>query len=134
MTHAQSEQLKERFLSYFREHGNVTWACRQAKMSRRETVYDWQERDDQFAVAFRQAEIQATETMEQEAYRRAVTGTKKPVYQGGVKVGTVQEYSDVLLIFMLKARAPHKYRDKYDGAGDGQQPLKVVDQAAFEAL
>ena len=103
-------------------------------MTRRETVYDWQERDDQFAVAFRQAEIQATETMEEEAYRRAVKGTAKPVYQGGSKVGTVQEYSDVLLIFMLKARHPHKYRDNPTGAPEGQSPLKVVDRAAYEAL
>lgn len=134
MTTAQSDHLKKRFLEKFRLHGNITWACRQIRMTRRRTVYEWQEHDDTFAAEFRQAEIEATERMEEAAYERAVTGTLKPVYQQGAKVGTVREYSDTLLIFMLKARNPAKYRDKFEGAQDGQQPLKVVDQAAYEAI
>ncbi len=35
----------------------------------------------------------------------------KPVYQQGVKVGTVKEYSDTLLIFQAKAHMP-EYREK----------------------
>lgn len=100
----------------------------------RTDVYRWLEMDDQFVVAFRAAEIEATETMEQEAYRRAVQGTAKPVFHQGEQCGTVQEYSDVLLIFMLKARNPAKYRERYDGAADGQQPIKVVDREAYGAL
>lgn len=111
MTRAQSRQLKEAFLEKFRRHGNVTWAARECGLKIRDTVYSWQEHDDEFAVAFRAAEIEATETMEQEAYRRAVLGTEKPVFHQGAVCGSVQEYSDTLLIFMLKARAPEKYRD-----------------------
>jgi hypothetical protein len=33
------------------------------------------------------------------------------VYQGGKQVGFVQDYSDTLLIFMLKGRRPQKFRD-----------------------
>jgi hypothetical protein len=43
--------------------------------------------------------------------RRGVTGYDKPVYQQGRLVGTVREYSDTLLIFALKARAPDRYRE-----------------------
>jgi hypothetical protein len=39
-----------------------------------------------------------------EAVRRAKDGYIKPVFHQGVKVGEVREYSDVLLMFMLKAR------------------------------
>lgn len=134
MTRSQSRQLKEAFLERFRQHGNLTWACREAGIKWRETVYGWQEHDDDFAAKFRSAEVEATEVMEYEAHRRGVLGVPKPVFHQGVQVATVQEYSDTLLIFMLKARNPAKYRDKYDGAPDGQQPVKAVDQAAYEAL
>ncbi len=111
MTERQSRQLKRKVLESFCRHGNVTWAAREAGLPWRTIVYDWQELDDEFAQAFRQAEIEATETMEQEAYRRAVNGVAEPVYHQGAEVGAVQKYSDTLLIFMLKARAPEKYRD-----------------------
>lgn len=53
----------------------------------------------------------AVERMENEARRRAVEGTLRPVFHGGAQVGEVREYSDTLLIFLLKAHDP-KYRDK----------------------
>jgi hypothetical protein len=93
VTTEQAVHLKKAFLEHFRAHGNVSWACRAVGITRRPTVYEWQEHDDEFAAAFREAEIEATETLEQEAYRRAFQG------------------SDTLLIFLLKARAPTKYRD-----------------------
>ena len=104
-------QGKKSFLEAFRHCGIVKLSCEQSGVSR-SSVYRWQELDDVFSAAYRAAEIEATETMEAEAFRRGVNGTAKPVYQGGTRVGTIQEYSDVLLIFMLKARAPHKYRDR----------------------
>jgi hypothetical protein len=64
-----------------------------------------------FAAAFRDASIRATEVLEAEAWRRAKEGVAEPVFQGGKQVGVVQRYSDQLLMFMLRARAPEKYRD-----------------------
>jgi hypothetical protein len=37
---------------------------------------------------------------------RAVEGVERPVFQRGQQVGTIREYSDRLLMFMLKARRP----------------------------
>ena len=48
----------------------------------------------------------ARDNLEAEAYRRAVEGVERPVYQGGRLVGTVREYSDSLLTIMLRARHP----------------------------
>ena len=46
-------------------------------------------------------------------------GTKKPVFHQGKRVGGVQEYSDTLLIFLLKGTRPKKFRDnmKVEHAG-----------------
>ena len=49
--------------------------------------------------------------MEAEARRRGVEGTLKPVFYKGEECGQVREYSDTLLIFLLKAHDP-KYRDR----------------------
>ncbi len=49
--------------------------------------------------------------LEAEARRRAVEGVRKPVYCRGEIVGTVKEYSDTLLIFLMKGARPEKYRD-----------------------
>ena len=43
---------------------------------------------------------------EDEAYRRAVEGVRRPVFHGGVKVGEITEYSDRLLIQLLRRRRP----------------------------
>ena len=82
-----------------------------AGIGSRHTIYAWQEHDQEFLLAFHEAEVQSTESLETEARRRAATGVEEPVYQGGVQVGTVTKYSDTLLIFLLKARAPEKYRE-----------------------
>ena len=50
--------------------------------------------------------------LEDEARRRALQGVEKPVFREGRQVGTVTEYSDTLLIFLLKARRPEKFRDR----------------------
>jgi hypothetical protein len=116
MTTRQVRQHKEAFLEAFGRHGNVSWACRETGTNRAD-VYRWKNQDDEFLLAWEIAETQATETMEAEAYRRAVSGTEKPIYHQGVAVGAVQEYSDTLLIFMLKARAPQKYRENINVTG-----------------
>jgi len=67
-----------------------------------------------FAAAFREADLKATEVLEREAWRRANEGFAEPVYQHGKLVGTVQRYSDNLLMFLLRARAPERYRDRVD--------------------
>jgi hypothetical protein len=88
-------------------------AAKTARVNRN-TVYQWEEHDPEFAVAFRQAGIQATEVLEKEAWRRAKDGIAEPVYQHGKQVGTIQRYSDQLLMFLLRARAPERYRDRVD--------------------
>lgn len=96
----------------------VTAACRKVKVGRR-TVYDRRQRDEDFALAWADIEERTTEQMEREAIRRGMEGFEKPVYQGKELVGHVREFSDTLLIFMLKSRRPEVYRERHtiDHAG-----------------
>lgn len=115
-TRARSARHKRDFLTHFAKFGNITTAAALAGVDRR-TIYKWQEIDDQFVAAFRDADIQATEVLEHEARRRAVEGVEKKrrVYDNRgnlIDEYTEQQYSDTLLIFLLKARAPEKYRDR----------------------
>ena len=66
-----------------------------------------------YAAAFELAKGCALEVMEVEARRRAVAGWDEPVFQSGEHVGDKRKFSDVLLIFMLKAADPDKYADRH---------------------
>jgi hypothetical protein len=43
--------------------------------------------------------------------RRAYHGVEEPVFYKGVQCGSVTKYSDRLLMFLLQARNPAKYRE-----------------------
>jgi hypothetical protein len=108
-----TDRARERFLKSYALCGNVTTAAKAAGVGR-STVYVWQEDEPDFVLAMRQADLQATEVLEQEAWRRAREGIAEPVFQHGKEVGTIQRYSDQLLMFLLRARAPERYRDRVD--------------------
>ncbi|GMW01479.1 MAG: hypothetical protein AMXMBFR84_26160 [Candidatus Hydrogenedentota bacterium] len=91
------------------------WSCHKAVLKvgiSRGTVYNHRESDPAFAKAWDEAYAISTELLEEEAYRRAVYGVKKPVWQGGELMGHIQEYSDTLMVIMLKSRKPEKYRER----------------------
>lgn len=138
MTRTQVTRLKRKVLEHFAVYGNITQAAIHAGIERK-TIYNWQEHDDEFAVAFREAELKATEHLEAEARRRAVEGVDKQrrVYDNRgnlIDEYTETSYSDTLLIFLLKARAPEKYRDRHDITTGGQPLQQSTDEldAAIE--
>jgi hypothetical protein len=119
---------KEAFLKALAKLGNISDACRKARVPRR-TVYNWKAEDADFAQAWAEAEETAVDVLEREARRRAASGTLKPVYYLGKKVGTIREYSDTLLIFLLKGARPDKYADRvkneHSGPGGGAVPITL---------
>jgi hypothetical protein len=104
---------KGKFIAELKKTGNVSKAAELAKVARK-TVYRWKDDDTKFADAWKAAIDEAADSLEEEARRRAVEGVKKPIYQGGKRIGYVQEYSDTLLIFLLKGAKPDKYRERYE--------------------
>jgi hypothetical protein len=133
-TPTQSKHLKKRFLEHFARIGIITRAAEEVGLNRN-TIRYWQEHDDQFALAFQLADVQATEVLEAEARRRAVEGVERLKFDRGQPITDPEtgepyrerEYSDTLLIFLLKARAPEKYRERQqiEHVGSGGGPIEV---------
>lgn len=116
-TVGQSVRAKQAFLESYAQWANITQACKVAGVARN-NIYYWQEHDDAFSQAFKVAESAATERLEREAWRRAVEGSpyERTSYWHGEPVGTDRkiEYSDPLLMLLLRARRPDLYREKVD--------------------
>lgn len=93
------------FLAHMAVTGNVSDSCRQARISR-PTVYRIRREVPSFKDAWNSAMKMARDNLEREAWRRAVDGVERKVFQGGKTVGVVREYSDALLTTMLRARHP----------------------------
>jgi hypothetical protein len=104
----RTAKKKAAFLDGLRTDGRIICTC-EALGIPRTSVYEWREKDPAFAAEWDAAIESMTENLEKEAYRRAYEGVSKPVYQGKELVGHVQEYSDTLTIFLLKARRPDTY-------------------------
>lgn len=100
------------FLSVMRESGNVRLSCEAAGITR-QALYSRLASDDDFARAMKDAREEATDRLEQEAWRRAHDGVPEPVFYQGEKVGVVQRYSDTLMQTLLKANRPAKYRERH---------------------
>lgn len=101
-------QKIERFLEALRQSANVSHACQSIGVSRR-AAYDRRNQDAIFAAAWDGAVQEAVDELEAEARRRALEGTTRPVFYKGEECGGIQEYSDVLLIFLLKHLRPEVY-------------------------
>lgn len=103
-------QKTEAFLEALSETASVVKACEISGLSRR-TAYNWRDADTDFAAQWDAALTLGTDALEDEAVRRAREGTDKPVFYKGEICGHIREFSDTLLIFMLKARRPEKFRE-----------------------
>jgi hypothetical protein len=109
---------RKRFIEALAESGNVTMAARAAAVSRT-GIYAHRGLDDEFAQAWSNAEQVAADRLEAEAWRRGVDGVAEPLVSAGRLVGDadgrplfVQRYSDNLLLALLRAHKPEKFRER----------------------
>lgn len=150
------EIKRHRFLAALAECGSVSSATLQAGFKHTSDVYALRRRDETFALQWQDALDSFADTLEKEAFRRAVLGVEKPIaYQGQFtyvmerdangkviydmtdegevdkdgnpkltrtpryqldengrpKVVAIREYSDSILLALLKAKKPQEYRD-----------------------
>ncbi|GIV16005.1 MAG: hypothetical protein KatS3mg022_3422 [Armatimonadota bacterium] len=92
MTLKKGRDWREKFLAALARGCSVSQAARLAGVSRQH-AYRCRQRSNTFAQQWEDAWEQGTDALEDEAVRRALAG------------------SDTLLMFLLKARRPEKYRD-----------------------
>ena len=146
------------FLTAFRESGNVRLACEAAKIDRK-TAYNLRDADKAFAADWEHAQAEAADLLEEEARRRAYQGVQRLKFHNGALItipvpsadGTPlldkdgkpvmmpyveHEYSDTLLIFLLKATNPEKYRERQqvEHMGKDGGPISVRFTEALHAV
>lgn len=145
----QKPDWSQAFLVELGRTANVGKACWAAGVSR-SMAYKLKQEDPGFANAWREMIEFAIDMLEEEARRRAVEGTERPVFCRGKECGRIREYSDTLLIFLLKAHRPERFRDsprvvtRIDRAGGGititlpclesELPAFIQDLARHEAM
>ncbi len=95
-----------------RDSGIVREACEHARISRGQ-AYAAKHDDEKFAAAWDEAMQEAVDRLEAVAQERAIDGWEEPVFYQGVACGTVHRRSDTLLMFLMKAHAPERFRDNY---------------------
>jgi hypothetical protein len=146
---------REAFLTAFAKVGNIRMAAQMAKCARA-SHYLWM-KDPEYAKRYEEAADEACDLLEAEARRRAEHGIEEPVVhkgrlcfrpvldeQGRVVLDddgqpkmvpfTIRRYSDTLLIFLLKALKPEKYRDHYRAPHTSQVNIAAELIAAQERL
>jgi hypothetical protein len=111
--------------------GHHTRAARAAKVGRA-SHYRWLE-DETYKALYARAMAMVTTALEDEALRRAHDGIRKGIYYQGERVGNELVYSDGLMMFMLRAANPKKYRENHDHSGDVNHHLKF-DGSLMELL
>ena len=118
-------EKKEHFLAVLRETANVTAGARAIGVGRAWMYHAGRDKDAKFAEAWDAALEEAVDALEGEARRRGFSGVDEPVHYKGERVDTIKRYSDVLLIFLLKAHRPEKFREKFEHSGPGGGPMQI---------
>lgn len=108
---------KNKFLNALAKLGSVKAAAEDAGIDRT-THYTWLD-DESYKKAYERARQIAADALEEEARRRAVEG-----YIG--KDG-VREYSDKLLIALLKANFPDRYKERVESKVELSGAVGIVD-------
>lgn len=122
--------------------GSISGAARAAGISR-ENHYAWLHHDPTYPERFAEAKRQASSALEDEAIRRAMHGTRRykfrPNGEPVLHPETGQpyyenEYSDQLLIMLLRAADPARFSNKVQLAGHDGGPLQHHVQMIRQAI
>ncbi len=130
------------FLENFALHGIKSRAAKAVGVHVT-TVDDERQRDEDFAVSYARAHEEAADVLETFAHKWATTGLderhEEITYDedgkvAGKKVRVTSNVSPALLIFMLKAMRPAKYREnlRVEQTGAGGGPIRVKVEGAAE--
>lgn len=132
-----TEARRKLFLKIFKETGAFYQTVKSVGVCA-ETIKRTLLSDPEFRQKYMEAKDEIVEKLEQEAMRRGVDGVLRPVFQGGKKVGDIREYSDTLLIFLLKGLNPEVYGERFRHEGnikhDHEHSLDPLLEAKFNEI
>ena len=110
--------------------GSVTVAANRAQL-RRSTLYERRQDDKAFAERWAQALDPGVERLQDYApsntMNRALNGTPRPIWRNGQELGSVRQFDNRLLQFLLKAHRPDLYCDRGKAAAPGPTPEADLD-------
>ena len=117
-THRTPQRARDAFMEALDRGMTVSGACKAASMGR-STAYGLRATDVEFAKAWDEAIENGTDVLEDEAFRRACEGVVEPIVSGGRQVldtegkpMMLRRYSDTLMVTLLKARRPERFRER----------------------
>jgi hypothetical protein len=128
-----TEGTRDLFIRTLADSGNVSHAAQKVGINRR-TAYHWRKSDAEFRLEWDHAIETAVDALEAEARRRAMDGVEETQYYRGEPSGVLRKYSDALLILLLKAHRPDKFRDRAPIAPAGAGPSEADAEGAKERL
>ncbi|MDP2329247.1 MAG: hypothetical protein Q8M19_00935 [Reyranella sp.] len=96
------------FLRHLEESGSVSAAAERTGISRN-TVYLRRKADPEFALGWGKALDMAAAALLDAAIARAHDGTERVLWRDGKRVGTVREYDNRLLMFLLRTLKPEVF-------------------------
>lgn len=114
---ADSRRRRRAFLRALAQTGNVGMACAAAGWSR-SAANALRRADEAFSQSWSDALDTAADIMEAAAFQRAVHGVERENWRldkegNPVHVSTTVEYSDQLLVALLKGARPEKFRENH---------------------
>jgi len=108
------------FIAAYTHCASVSESARIVGLDRKQH-YEWLKADPRYRAAFEAEADQAAQSLEDEAVRRALDGVRRPMYYRGKPVRSGRgrasrpvyevEYSDQLLVLLLKRFRPQLYRE-----------------------
>jgi hypothetical protein len=125
---------KRIYLWHLMQFGVLDAAAEAADVARTR-AWEWRVKDPKFGAAAAHCMQLSRDRLEQAAVRRAVEGVERGVYFKGQKIGTEREYSDVVLIFLMKHLYPERYLPKKEFVHDiGLSPALLALQQQWQEL
>ena len=131
-----SPEKQRTFIATLADTGSVTRAARAVHMSR-ETAYALRRSAHAggFAAAWDAAIGAASKALVDVAMDRALNGVDVPIFdRDGQRIASDVKYNDRLLMFLLRAHAPERYRHASRDGRDGTEPLVPAALPVAEAL
>jgi hypothetical protein len=133
-----AKKKRRAFLSILAQTGKVAEAARSVGFQDTSSLQHYRRNDEEFAEEWELALEAAANVLEEEAIRRATEGVLEPVFYKGDIVGYKTNYSDALMMFILRGLKPGTYRDAVRGGetninfGIAVLPMTAPDEGSWE--